>query len=125
MWNNDCAFCGGRIRTMGDYGNRFCSDDCRYKFNNAQRKYKNKVAKIAELVTELIDVSIQDTELSIVALDALRQIEALSSSGLDQWQFKCRKCERYDYKYHGTASCPDCQSSSWQPIPPKKRPEYL
>lgn len=125
MHNQTCSFCNKRIHALGDYGTKFCSDDCRYKFNNAQRKYKNKVAKLSEFVEELIEASALDNELSELALQALRQIDGLAFGGLNQWTFKCAKCGYTDFKNHGNASCPDCQSNVWGAIAPRPRPVYL
>ena len=126
MTSETCQFCNKIInRSEGNYETRFCSDDCRFKFNNAQRKYKNKIAKLADLVDELVEAGALDNDLSAIALDTLRQMDGLVFNAMNQWKYKCAKCGRYDFKHHGNGSCPDCQGTVFGAIAPTTRPDYL
>ena len=112
---DNCQWCKKEMDSgvNGERPKLFCSDACRYKYHNAQKKLKREIDKAFWAVNYIQSMMLKSGELQIESTKMIRQLIAHTQQ--ISFECVCRECGQYRMLIPLAGDkCDFCQAENWR-----------
>lgn len=110
-----CQWCKKEMDSgvNGERPKLFCSDNCRYKYHNAQKKLEREEANAYRAIAYIQSMMVKSGDLQDSAINKLRQL--ITATRIFDFEVKCRNCGqgRLFVPMKGE-HCDFCQHEDWR-----------
>lgn len=112
---DNCQWCKKEMDSgvNGERPKLFCSDACRYRYHNAQKKLKRESAAASRAIAYIQEMMLKSGDLQESAISTIRQL--IASTKTFDFEVKCRNCGQHRLLIPLAGDvCDFCQHEDWK-----------